>query len=101
MKWLFSKKPRFINYTVVNKNLTLKVAFFEGEVWLTQKQLAEIFGIKVATINEHLKKIFTLKDFDEAELIKKFQIQATDGKKYQVNHYRIEIMEEIQRRIRR
>ncbi len=97
----FAKKPRFIDYHLENRDLNLKVAFFKGEVWWTQKQLADIFGLTVATVNEHLKKIFKSNDFKEEEMIKLFAIKANDNKKYLVNHYHNDILEALQRRVRR
>jgi hypothetical protein len=97
--WWFGKQ-RYINYRVVNKNLIIKVAFFQGEIWLTQKQLGQIFGLRLATVNEHLKKIFQNKKFNPDELIRQFVIKASDGKKYQVSHYRSDVMEEIAKRVR-
>lgn len=97
----FGKKPRFISYHFENRDLNLQVAFFKGEVWWTQKQLADIFGLTVATINEHLKKIFKNDDFKESDLIKLFSIKAKDDKKYLVNHYHNDILEALQRRVKR
>lgn len=96
----FEKRPRFIQYKLENRDLTFKVAFFEGEIWLTQKQFAQIFGLTVATINEHLKKIFQNDKYEEAKYIRQFTITAKDKKKYLVNHYHNDILEALQRRIR-
>ncbi len=96
----FWKKPRFIDYKLENRDLNFRVAFFEGEIWLTQKQLAEIFGLTVATVNEHLKKIFKNDGYKESDLVKKFKIKAKDGKSYSVNHYHNDILEAMQRRVR-
>jgi hypothetical protein len=102
MFWKATKlQPRFIEYRVVSKNMTLKVAFFKGEVYLTQKQLSDILGLRIPTINEHLKKILMLPEYPAAEFSEEFPLKADDGKTYQVKHYRAEILEEIQRRARR
>ena len=60
----------------------------EGEtVWLSQKQMAELFEKTTPTINEHIKHIFKEKELDEDSVIRKFRITASDGKKYQTNFY--------------
>ncbi len=53
---------------------TIKVdVLFENEtVWLTQGQMAELFGKSVSTINEHLKNIFTEGELVENEVMRKF-----------------------------
>ena len=103
MKWIKKNKPtkpRFVNYRIVNKNLKMKVASFDGEIWLTQKQMAEIFGISIPTVNEHLKKMWQKAEFPESKLSQKFAIKAKDGKTYTVNHYHREVMDEIQKRVK-
>lgn len=98
--WGKQDQPKYISYKIVGRGEKLKVAFYDGEVWLTQKQLAEIFNVKIATVNEHLKKIFSSGKFPKTEYSRQFAIEAPDGKLYQVNHYRAEIMEEIEKKTR-
>jgi hypothetical protein len=99
MSW-WRPGPRFINYQVVGKRLVLRAAFFQGEIWLTQKQLARIFNLRVPTVNEHLKKILGEPGYPPAKLVRQFKIKVADGKKYLVNHYRHEVMEAIKHRVR-
>ena len=40
-------------------------------------------------INYHLKKIFADGELDEASVIRKFRITASDGKSYNTNHYNL------------
>ncbi len=50
---------------------------FEGEtVWLSQKQLAELFQKDVRTINEHIKNIFEERELEADSVIRKFRITA-------------------------
>ncbi len=64
---------------------------YEGETfWLTQKQIADLFGVTVPTINEHLKSIFDSNEVDETAVIRKFRITATDGKSYDTQHYSLD-----------
>jgi hypothetical protein len=93
-------KCRRVKYRLVNKNLVMEVAFFQGEIWFTQKQLGQIFGLRLATVNEHLKKIFQNDKFNPTKLIRQFVIKGSDGKKYRVSHYRNEVMEEIAKRVK-
>ena len=98
MRQLKSHQPRFIKYRVVGQDTSFKLAFFDGEVWVTQKQMADIFSLKLATINSHLKRIWRENKYPEAEYSHLFTITANDGKQYQVWHYRLEILEEIERK---
>jgi len=63
----------------------------EGEtVWLTQKLIAELFGVSIPTINEHLKNIFETNELQEDSAIRKFLITASDGKEYDTQHYNLD-----------
>nr|MDA3837906.1 cell filamentation protein Fic [Candidatus Delongbacteria bacterium] len=48
----------FLLYTTPNGNVKVEIFFNNETVWLTQKRMAELFGIGVNTINYHLKEIF-------------------------------------------
>lgn len=54
--------------------------FFEAETfWLSQKKMAELFGVDVRTINEHLKNIFSSAELDKEATIRKFRIAQEEG----------------------
>ena len=53
---------------------------FDGEsVWLTQKLLAELFGVTIPTINEHIKNIYKEGELKESSTIRKFLIVQKEG----------------------
>ena len=54
-------------------------------VWLSQKQMAELFDKDVRTINEHLGNVFLEGELAENSTIRKFRIVQTEGKR-QVGH---------------
>ena len=46
---------------------------FEGEtVWLTQKQISELYGRSVSTISEHISNIFKEEELIESQVTTKF-----------------------------
>ena len=47
-----------IMYQSENNNVMIEVLYDEEHFWLTQKTMAELFNVKVNTINYHLKEIF-------------------------------------------
>src|SRR5680860_923112 len=54
----------------------------EGEtVWLTQRLIAELFGVSVKTVNEHLINIYDEGELDTGSTIRKFRIVQTEGKR--------------------
>ncbi len=82
----------FLIFTTANGQDTIEVKV-EGEtVWLTQKLIAKLFDVNVATINEHLKNIFKTNELEENSVIRKFLITASDGKNYNTKHYNLEVI---------
>lgn len=73
----------------------------EGEtVWLTQKQMAELFQKDVRTVNEHLKNIFEEGELAQDSVIRKFRITAADGKSYDTAHYNLDAVISIGYRVK-
>ncbi len=68
----------------------IEVRVEDENVWLTQKLIARLFDVKIPTINEHLKNIFSTNELQENSVIRKFLITADDGKQYHTKHYNLE-----------
>lgn len=81
---------KFLLYTAPDGNVHIEVAIEDETVWLTQKAMAELFGIEVQTINYHLKEVFKSGELLEDSVIRKIRITATDGKKYLTNFYNLD-----------
>jgi len=58
-------------------------------IWLTQKQLSELFDVGVPAINKHLKNIFETGELIQNSAISKMETTASDGKSYQTKHYNL------------
>ena len=55
----------FLLYNTPNNEVKVNV-FIENEtVWLTQKAMAELFGVQRPAITKHLKNIFESKELEE------------------------------------
>ncbi len=87
-----SAEKNLIIYQTADGAIALKADAEQETVWATQKQLAEVFGVNVPTINEHIKNIFTTCELDEISAIRKFRIAAADGKMYNTNHYNLDMI---------
>ncbi len=82
----------FLIFTTSNGQDTIEVKVEDETVWLTQKLIAKLFDIQIATINEHLKNIFKTNELEENSVIRKFLITASDGKNYNTKHYNLEVI---------
>jgi len=56
-------------------------------VWLTQDQMAELFGRERSVITKHLRNVFREGELDKTAVRAKFAHTAPDGKKYQTQFY--------------
>lgn len=87
------QKSDFILYTAPDGDIKIEV-FFQGEtIWLTQRRMAELFGVDVRTINEHLGNIYQTDELSEDSTIRNFRIVQTEGGrevKRDVNFYNLD-----------
>ena len=79
----------FVASTGADKD-SIEMRYEDENIWLTQKMMAALYDVSVAAINQHLKKIFEDGELQEEAVIKKYLITATDGKKYNTNHYNLQ-----------
>jgi hypothetical protein len=93
------KKGEIIIYKSKN-GPRLDVRLEKDTVWLTQKQMAELFDKDVRTINEHIKNIFEEEELKKNSAIRKFRIAAADGKTYETNFYNLDATISVGYRVR-
>lgn len=60
-------------------NVKVEVIFNDETFWLNQKRLAELFGVDVRTINEHLQNIFNSGELEREATIRKIRIVQKEG----------------------
>ncbi len=73
----------------------------DGEtVWLTQKQMAELFQKDIRTINEHIGNIFEEGELKPDLVIRKFRITASDNKTYEALHYNLDVIISVGYRVK-
>ncbi|MCK9176051.1 MAG: virulence RhuM family protein [Desulforhopalus sp.] len=76
----------------------------EGEtVWLSQKRMADLFGVAVPTINEHISNIYDEEELLPEATIRKFRIVQTEGSRQVgrlIDHYNLEMIIAVGFRIR-
>ncbi len=59
----------------------------EGQtVWLPQRLIAELFGISVKAVNEHLQNIYDEKELDAGATIREYRIVQTEGNRQVARH---------------
>lgn len=85
--------PKFsdiIFYSSPEGKVHVEVVYSDESFWLSQKRMAELFGVDVRTINEHLQNVFKCQELDQDSVIRKIRITAEDGKNYLTNLYNLD-----------
>ncbi len=75
-----------------NQGVKLEVNLKDETVWLTQKQMAELFGKDRRTITRHIQNIYKDEELDENSVCSFFEHTAEDGKKYTVQYYNLDMI---------
>jgi hypothetical protein len=77
-----------IIYQNPDGNIKIDVRLEEETVWLTQDQMAILFGKAKSTINEHIKNVYEENELQEAATMKKFGISEFQQKAF--NYYNLD-----------
>ncbi len=76
----------------------------EGEtVWLSQKQMADLFDKNVPNINEHISNLFSEGELEPASTIRKFRIVRQEGKRQverEIEHYNLDVIISVGYRVK-
>lgn len=68
---------------------TVDVRLDGDTVWLSQKQMSELFAKNVRTVSEHIRNVFKDGELQEDAVVRNFRITAADGKGYDTTHYNL------------
>ena len=77
----------FLVFTKDSGAGSIEVRVQDGDVWLTQKAMGELFDVGRTAINKHLKTILNDKELDEMSVCAKMAQTADDGKTYKYKFY--------------
>lgn len=70
---------QFLLYQSPDGSIKIDVRLEDESVWLTQDQMATLFGKAKSTINEHIKNVFSEGELDEKVVVRKFRITTPHG----------------------
>jgi hypothetical protein len=85
-----SDPSQFLLYTAPDGAVKVDVFFKNETVWLTQKALAELFGVKRPAVTKHLGNIFTTGELLEDSVCSILEHTAADGKNYSAKYYNLD-----------
>ena len=93
----------FLIYDAPDGNTRIEVRMQDETVWLTQKQMAELFQTSIPNINQHLATIFADGELTFEATIKKYLIVQTEGKREvsrHIDHYNLQAIIAVGYRVR-
>src|SRR3989338_6001263 len=83
-------KGEIVIYQTKDKKVQLEVKLEQETVWLTQKQIAELFKADRTVITKHLGNIFNIRELDKNSVCAKIAHTAADGKVYSTTFYKLD-----------
>jgi len=86
-------------YQLADGQTSIDVTLENDMLWLTQKQIGELFGTQRPTITKHLSNIFKNKELEEASVCSILELTASDGKKYKTKYYSLDAVLSIGYRV--
>ena len=93
-------KGEIVIYKAKDGSQQLTVRLEEDTVWLSQKQMAELFSKSRVTVTEHIRNVFKEKELIEASVCRKFRHTGKDGKSYEVQYYNLDVIISVGYRIK-
>lgn len=87
---LNSSAKEVVLYQTDDGNVNVSVIYYDESFWLTQKAMAELFGVNVPAISKHLSNIFTEGELEKNSVISILETTAADGKKYNTQYYNLD-----------
>ncbi len=74
-----SKDLQFLIYNTPQEDVKVDVVMRDQTIWLTQKAMANLFGVQTPAINKHLKNIFEEGELDKKVVISKMETTTAHG----------------------
>jgi hypothetical protein len=87
-----------IIYQNSDGNIKIDVRLEDETVWLTQDQMATLFGKAKFTINEHIKNVYEEQELEESAMMKKFGISEFQQKAF--NYYNLDVIISVGYRVK-
>ncbi len=73
------KDLQFLLYTTPSEDIKINAVIKDETLWLTQKAMAELFGVNIPAISKHLANIYDEKELQEEATVSKMEIVQTEG----------------------
>ena len=75
----FDKQMEMVLYHSDEGDVSVDAYIMDDSLWITQKAMAELFGVQVPAISKHLKNIFEDGELEEQVVVSKMEITSPHG----------------------
>jgi hypothetical protein len=93
-------KKNIIIYSTVDGKASVSLYARDGNVWMNQSQMAELFDTSKQNIGQHIAKILKEGELRESSVVKNYFTTAADGKQYKVAFYSLDMILAVGFRVR-
>ena len=95
-----NNESNIIIYNTIDGKASVVLYARDGSVWMNQNQLAELFDTSVPNMSMHIANILKEGELNGNSVIKNYLTTASDGKKYEVTFYSLDMILAIGFRVR-
>lgn len=95
-----NQNTKIIIYNTPDGKAKVALLAKDGNIWMNQNQIAELFDTSIPNISIHISNILKDNELDKKSVVKDYLITATDGKDYKVIFYSLDMILAIGFRVR-
>ena len=87
-----ASNTQIVIYKSQTKGVDIRVKLDQETVWLSQKQMADLFDTERSVITKHINNIIKIRELQRNSVCAKFAHTAEDGKIYRTNYYSLDMI---------
>lgn len=72
---------QFLVYRSANEDVSINAIIKDETIWLTQKGIAELFGVNIPAVSKHLQNIYEEGELNRDATVSKMEIVQTEGER--------------------
>jgi hypothetical protein len=86
------QESELIFYQTKDNTVKIDVYFLDETFWMTQKKMAELFGVQRPAVTKHINNIFLSGELKMESVSSILELTADDGKSYQTTFYNLDVI---------
>lgn len=94
---------KILMYQTKDNRTQIEVEFDKDTVWLSQRQMAELFDKNIMTVNEHIKNICKERELDEPATLRKSLVVQNEGNRAvqrEISFYNLDVIISVGYRVK-